>query len=59
MMMEMTPQCLKMMLPRVAKEQRVEFALTMVATLMKAGSAEMSEEEKADFAAKVVQRVGA
>ena len=59
MMMEMMPQCLKIMLPRVAKEQRVDFALTMITDLMELGSAEMSEEETADFAAKVIQRVGA
>ncbi len=57
MMMHMMPHCLQMMLPRVAKERRKEFVLHMVATLMEQGCADMSEEEKQDFVAQVMEKV--
>lgn len=57
MMMEMMPQCLKMMLPNVPKEKRIDFVLNMVTTLLEQGGVGMSSEEKADFVAKVVEKV--
>jgi hypothetical protein len=57
MMTEMMPRCLNMMLPNVPKEQRTDFVLEMVATLVEQGSTGMSDEEKRDFLAKVVHQV--
>jgi len=59
MMTEMMPQCLKMMLPRIPKEKRIDFVLKMITTLMEQGCVGMSEEEKEDFVAKVVEEVKA
>ena len=56
-MMEMMPQCLKMMLPSISKEKRMDFVLKMVATLMEQGCSGMSEEGRKDFVAKVVEKV--
>jgi len=57
MMTQMMPQCLNMMLPGVPKEERVDFVLNMITTLMEQGSAGMSEEEKSEFVAKILERV--
>ena len=57
MMTEMMPQCLKMMLPNIHKEKRIDFVLKMVTTLMEQGCVGMSEEEKKDFVAKVFEKV--
>ena len=57
MMTEMMPQCLKMMLPNIHKEKRIDFVLKMVTTLMEQGCFGMSEEEKKDFVAKVFEKV--
>jgi hypothetical protein len=57
MMTEMMPQCLKMMLPNIPKEKRIDFVLKMVTTLMEQGCVGMSEEEKKDFVAKVFEKV--
>ncbi len=59
MMMEMMPKCLGMMLSNMAKEKRVKFVLKMVTTLVEQGCAGMSEEEKEDFVAKVLEKVKA
>ena len=59
MMMHMMPHCLEMMLPQVAKDQRKEFTLQMVATLMEHCCGDMSEEEKQDFMAQVMEKVHA
>ncbi|HEA65312.1 hypothetical protein LCGC14_2496820 [marine sediment metagenome] len=59
MMMEMMPQCLKMMLPNIPKEKRIDFVLKMVTTLIEQGCVGMSEGEKKDFVAKVVENVKA
>jgi hypothetical protein len=58
-MMEMMPHCLTMMLPHVPKDKRMEFTLTMLATLMQQSCADMSEEEKQQFVAQVVDKVHA
>ena len=57
MMTRMMPHCLNMMLPGIPKEERVEFVLNMVTTLMEQGSAGMSDEEKNEFVAKILERV--
>ena len=57
MMTHMMPHCLNMMLPSVPKEERVDFVLNMVTSLMEQGSAGMSDEEKNEFVAKVLERV--
>ena len=59
MMTEMMPKCLGMMLSKMSEEKRVEFALKMVTTLVVQGCAGMSEEEKEDFVAKVLDKVRA
>jgi len=53
------PQCLHMMLPGVPKEERVDFVLNMITALMEHGSAGMTEEEKSEFVAKVLEKVTA
>ena len=57
MMPEMMPYCLGMMLPNMPKEKRIDFVLKMVTTLVEQGCVGMSNEEKADFVAKVVEKV--
>jgi hypothetical protein len=57
MMMEMMPHCIKMMLPDVPIEKRIDFVLTMVTTRMEQGCIGMSNEEKTDFVAKVIEKV--
>ena len=59
MMAQMMPQCLHMMLPGVPKEERVDFVLNMITALMEHGSAGMTEEEKSEFVAKVLEKVTA
>ena len=59
MMTEMMPQCLKMILPNMPKEKRIDFILKMVTCLMEQGRVGMSEEEKEDFVAKVVEKMKA
>jgi hypothetical protein len=57
MMTQMMPHCLNMMLPGVPREERVDFVLNMITTLMEQGSVGMSEEEKSEFVAKILERV--
>jgi hypothetical protein len=57
MMTHMMPHCVNMMLPSIPKEERVDFVLNMVTRLMEQGSAGMSDEEKNEFVAKVLERV--
>jgi hypothetical protein len=57
MMPEMMPYCLGMVLPSMPKEERVDFALKMVASLVEQGCAGMSNEEKAAFVAKIIEKV--
>jgi len=59
MMTEMMPLCLVMMLPKMPKENKIDFVLKMVVSLMEQGSAGMSEEEKNDFVSKVTDKVKA
>jgi len=57
MMTQMMPQCLNMMLPSVPKEERSDFVLKMVTTLVERGTVGMSDEEKKDLVAKIVEKV--
>ena len=57
MMMEMMPKCQGMMFPNMPKEKRIDFTLKMVATLKEQGYVGMSEEEKKEFLAKVIEKV--
>jgi hypothetical protein len=57
MMMGMMPQCSLMALSSMPKEKRVDFVLKMVTSLVEQGCAGMSNEEKADFAAKISEKV--
>ncbi len=59
MMMGMMPQCVKIMLPNMPKEKRLDFVLEMVTTLVEQGSVGMSENEKKDFVAKMIEKVNA
>ena len=56
-MPQMMPYCLGMVLPSMPKEKRVDFVLKMVTSLVEQGCAGMSDEEKADFVAKIVEKV--
>ena len=55
MMMHMMPHCLEFMLPKLEKEKRADFVLRLVQVGAKQGCAEMSEEEKADFEARIIE----
>ncbi len=46
-----------MMLPNMPKERRIDFVLNMVTTLVEQGCVGMSDDEKEDFVAKVVEKV--
>lgn len=57
MMLKMMPQCVEMVLPETPEKERRDYVLKMVSTLMENGSVGMSEEEKGEFAAEVVEQV--
>jgi predicted GTPase len=57
MMTQMMPHCLNMMLPNIPKEERVEFVLDMVAKLIEQGSVGMTDEEKDEFMAKILEKI--
>lgn len=57
MMMGMMPQCLKIMLPNMPKEKRIDFVLEIVTTLMEHSCADISDEEKEDLVAKMIEKV--
>jgi hypothetical protein len=57
MMMEMMPKCLGMMLQNMQKKDRIAFTLEMVSALMEQTCIGMSEEEKKDFMAKLVEKI--
>lgn len=59
MMVHMMPQCLSTMLPALSKVERVDFVLEMISTLLDRGSADMSEEEKNDLVARLMERITA
>ena len=55
----MMPHCLKMMLPRLPKEKRMDFVSEMIPVLVEQGCLGMAEEEKKDFLAKVIEKLKA
>jgi len=57
MMIEMMPKCLNMMLPKVSRENRIDFVLKMVSTLTEQGSQGFSDEEKKYFVVKIIEKV--
>ena len=57
MMMEMMPNCLNIMLPKVPVEERTNFVLKMVGILVEQGSEGMSEDEKAAFVSKIIDKL--
>lgn len=57
MMTETMPKCLDMMLPAIPKEERKGFVVKMVTILAEKGSVGMSDEEKKEFVAKIVESV--
>jgi len=59
MMTHMMPQCLSAMLPGLPKEERVDFVLKMISTLLDRASADMSEKEKNDLVARALERITA
>lgn len=59
MMMEMMPRCLTMILPNIPKEQRIDFILRMVETLMEQGRVGLPKEEEGAFTEKVMKKVKA
>jgi hypothetical protein len=48
-MTEMMPRCLNIIMPRLTKERRAEFALKMARVLSEQGSAEMTDAESEVF----------
>ena len=56
-MAEMMPKCLKTILPKLSKEDRVEFVLEMISVLVDKGSVRMSEEEREEFVSQLVEQV--
>ena len=59
MMMEMMPHCLSMMLPEAPKEKRIDFVQKMVSILAEKGCVGMSEEQKKELFAPLVERESA
>ena len=59
MMSEMMPHCLGTMLPSMPKESRMDFILKMVDVEMEKGCAGLTEDEKKNFVAQVLERVKA
>ena len=54
---EMMPKCLKTVLPKLSKEDRVDFALEMISILVDKGSVRMSEEEREEFVSQLVEQI--
>lgn len=59
MMSEMMPHCLGAMLPNMPKESRTDFILKLIDVEMKTGSAGLTEDEKRNFVARVLEKVKA
>ena len=59
MMTVMMPHCFGMILPKISKEERGDFVLKMVGTLVEQGCAGLSTEEKNELLAKVRDAVKA
>lgn len=57
MMMDMMPKCLGMMVQNMQKNDRIAFTLKIVGDLVGQTCVGMSDEEKKDFVAKLVEKV--
>ncbi len=57
MLKGMMPHCIEMMMPAVDKGRRAELVLGMIGKLVEQGASGMSEDEKANLVAKVIERV--
>ena len=57
MLKGMMPHCIKMMMPAIPKDKRADLVPAIVGTIMEQASRGMSDEEKATFAAKVVEAI--
>ena len=51
------PKCLETLLPKLSKQERVEFALQMISILVDKGSVRMSEEEREEFVSQLIEQV--
>lgn len=56
---ELMPKCLRTVLPKLSKEDRVEFVLEMISILVDKGSVRMSEEERDEFVLQLVEQIRA
>ena len=56
-MAELMPKCLDTLLPKLSKEDRVEFALLMISILVEKGSVRMSDEEREEFVLQLAEQV--
>ena len=56
-MADLMPKCLNTLLPKLSKEDRVEFALEMISILVDKGSVRMSEQEREDFVSQLIEQV--
>ncbi|MGI9419940.1 MAG: hypothetical protein ACR2RA_19115 [Geminicoccaceae bacterium] len=59
MLKDMMPHCIKMMMPTISKDKRADLVSGMISTLMEQASNDMSDEEKASFAARVAESISA
>lgn len=58
-MASLMPQCLETLLPKLSKEDRIDFVLHMISILVEKGSVRMSEEEREEFVLQIVEQVRA
>ena len=56
-MASLMPKCLKTVLPKLSKEDRVEFALELISILVDEGSVRMSEEEREEFVFQLEEQI--
>jgi hypothetical protein len=57
MLKAMMPHCIKMMMPAISKDKRADLVSGVIDTLMEQASSGMSDEEKANFTAKIVETI--
>ncbi len=57
MMSKMVPQGITMMMSQLPKEQRIEAAENLVATIVEKGSEDMTDEEKKEFTEKLINKI--
>ena len=56
-MAELMPKCLETLLPKLSKEDRVNFVLQMISILIEKGSVRMTEKERQEFVFKIAEQV--